>query len=458
MAMNNKSKSNILFIMDDQHRFDYLGCNGADFLNTPNLDRLARSGIRFTNCFTNAPVCAPSRIALATGLQPSRLGALDNSTYLPLNIPTYYQRLRDFGYRVGCVGKLDLAKPDPYNGRFGDRPCVYGWGFTHPEECEGKQHAGSSPTPLGPYGYYLQERGLLQKIYDDYRNRAAKDWIIGASYDSVLPTDTFQDVYIGRRASEWIESVPDDFPWHLFVSFAGPHDPFDPPTEYAEKYQQANTPESIGNGITTKPNWVRRRQMSVRPEQVIEIRRQYCAVIELIDDQIGIILQALEKRGMTQNTFIVFASDHGEMLGDHDLFGKHVAYEPSLRIPMIMSGPDIEEGQNSGAIMELMDLNPTICELAGLPVQENIDARSFASILFGENSKHRSDILCEERTFRCVRTEQYKFIENINDFSELYDLMKDPFELNNIADKRSDIVDTMRLNLKKRVNEGKWLR
>ncbi|MHC4917604.1 MAG: sulfatase-like hydrolase/transferase, partial [Planctomycetota bacterium] len=144
---------NILFISADQHRHDYLGAAGADFLRTPNLDALAGRGVRFTQCCTNAPVCTPARVALASGLQPSRLGSLDNRSYLPRSTTTYYQRLRDAGYRVGCVGKLDLAKPDKYNGRFGDRPCVYGWGFTHPEEVEGKMHAGQNPEPQGPYGF-----------------------------------------------------------------------------------------------------------------------------------------------------------------------------------------------------------------------------------------------------------------------------------------------------------------
>ena len=171
------SRPNILFIMDDQHRYDYLGSAGASFLSTPNLDRLAERGVRFTQCTTNCPVCAPARIGLATGLQPSRLGSLDNASFLPHTVPTYYQRLRDHGYRVGCVGKLDLAKPDSYNGRFGDRPCVYGWGFTHPEECEGKMHAGSSCTPIGPYTHFLRQRELLQRFHEDYRSRSAGGWI-----------------------------------------------------------------------------------------------------------------------------------------------------------------------------------------------------------------------------------------------------------------------------------------
>ena len=215
---DSRQQPNILFIFDDQHRFDYLACAGAGFINTPNIDRLAERGVRFTHCCTNVPVCVPARIGLATGLQPCHLGSLDNSSYLPLHATTYMQRLRDHGCRVGCVGKLDLAKPDPYNGRRGDRPCVFGWGFTHPEECEGKMHAGTVPTAHGPYGFWLEERGLLGRFHQDYAARSRPGWVKDALHDSVLPADAFEDAYIGRRAAQWLAEVPDDFPWHRYSS------------------------------------------------------------------------------------------------------------------------------------------------------------------------------------------------------------------------------------------------
>ena len=128
-------------------------------------------------------------------MHPARIGTLDNQSYLPSHLPTYYQRLRDSGYRVGCVGKLDLAKPDKYNGRHGDRPAVYRWGFTHPEEVEGKMHAaqGEPTAPHGPYTHYLKDKGRLSAFWEDYRKRAEDGWILGASHDSVLPTEDFQD-------------------------------------------------------------------------------------------------------------------------------------------------------------------------------------------------------------------------------------------------------------------------
>jgi choline-sulfatase len=448
--MKAREKPNILLIMDDQHRFDYLGCMGADFISTPNLDRLASRGIRFTNCFANSPVCVPSRISMASGLLPTRLGALDNNAYLPPHVITYYQRLRDHGYRVGCVGKLDLAKPDAYNGRYGDRPCAYQWGFTHPEECEGKMHAGRSTTPLGPYTHYLQERGLLRQFHEDYVGRAQKGFALSC-HDSVLPADAVEDAYIGKKAAEWIDWVPEDFPWFYFVSFVGPHDPYDPPAEYADKYRNAAMPPAVTDSMEGKPGWIRRRKVTDDTQLITETRRQYCAATQLIDDQVGMILDALERRQMTDNTYVIFASDHGEMLGDHGLFQKSVPYEPSIRVPLFVTGPGIQGEQASDALVELIDLNPTLCEMAGLPPQQHIDGRSIFSLVSGQAGEHRKDVVCSEYNFRCLRTERYKLIENFNDVLELYDLQEDPHELFNIAEKEPETVHELRQRMKKRL-------
>ena len=450
------SRPNILFIFDDQHRFDYVGCAGSDFIDTPNLDRLAERGVRFTHCCTNAAVCAPARIGLATGLQPCHLGSLDNSCYLPLHATTYMQRLRDHGYRVGCVGKLDLAKPDPYNGRRGDRPCAFGWGFTHPEECEGKMHAGTVPSPHGPYGFWLAERGLFERFHEDYAARSRTGWVKDALHDSVLPTEAFEDVYIGDRAAEWLADVPDDFPWYYFVSFVGPHDPFDPPTEYAERYRGAPMPAPIEDTLEGKAGWVAERRIALSDEDTAIARRQYCGAISAIDDAVGKIMDALEGRGMLDNTVVVFASDHGEMLGDHGLYKKSVPYEAALRVPLLIAGPGIAGGRVSDALVELIDVNPTLCDLAGLPAQQAIDGRSVGPVLRGERAEHREDVVSALRRFRLIRTRTHKLIENYNDRTELYDLTSDPDELHNLADAEPDLRRELGVRLDARYMERRW--
>ncbi len=459
--MATETRPNVLFIMSDQHRFDYVGAadvgDAAPFVRTPNLDRLAARGTQFTQCTTNSPVCAPARIGLATGLQPVRVGSLGNDSYLPRRMTTYYQRLRDEGYRVGCVGKLDLAKPDAYNGRHGDRPCVYAWGFTHPEECEGKMHAGKFPTPMGPYGFYLQSRGLYQAFHEDYQARSAEGWVRDAQRDSVLPTEAFEDAYIGRRAAEWLASVPTDFPWHYFVSFVGPHNPFDPPTEYAEHFRNAPMPDPIFDSLEGKPDWVKAKDQGLTPEEITVTQRQYCAAIELIDDQIGQMMDVLASRGMLENTLVVYTSDHGEMLGDHGLYTKSVPYEASVRIPLIIAGPGIEHS-TSDALVELIDLNPTVCDLVGLPPQEDIDARSLVPVLTGKRSEHRTETVSAIRNFRCLRTQEVKYVEHLNDHNELYDLQEDPHELINLADAQPERCRELSRRLSARYLEGQWRR
>jgi choline-sulfatase len=297
---------------------------------------------------------------------------------------------------------------------------------------------------------------LLQAFHEDYQGR--RGGVLDSSHDSVLPTDAFEDVYIGRRSAEWIETIPDDFPWHLFVSFVGPHSPFDPPTEYADRYRDAEMPGAVQGSTEAEPAWIRRKSREMDPEKVAVTRRQYCGAIEVIDDQVGAILEALERRGMHENTYVIFASDHGEMLGDHGLYGKSVAYESSLRVPLIAAGPEIEGGRVSDALVELIDVNPTICELAGLPPQENIDARSVAPVLRGEMDAHRTETVSAIRNFRCIRTRTHKLVANDNDIVELYDLKDDPEELRNIAGDQPELVRTLTQQLAERFAEGKWLR
>jgi arylsulfatase len=453
--MPSTDRPNLLFINTDQFRHDWLGCAGADWVSTPNIDAIAERGVRFTQCVTPSPICAPARISLATGLMPRRMGALSNHEYLPLSTPTYYQRLRDHGYHVGCVGKLDLAKSDKYNGVSGARPRTFAWGFTHPVEAEGKMHAGSSATPIGPYTKWLDDQDLLAQFHEDYtQTRKGDRWIERVALDSALPTEAFEDIWIGRRSEQWIDEIDGDYPWHLFVSFVGPHDPFDPPTEYADKYRDKPMPGHIVDNFDGKPDWIRKRAANGTDEEIAITRRQYSASVTAIDDAIAGIMAALERRGWADNTYVVFSSDHGEMLGDHDLFTKHSAYETSMRIPLIVAGPGIAGGRTSDALVELEDVNPTLCEMADVPPLENIDGQSFLDVVAGKSSAARDVTVTEEENYRAARTREWKYIESHNDRDELYDLVNDPNELHNVIDKQPDAASDMRRKMNRRLREG----
>ncbi|MBK35556.1 MAG: hypothetical protein CME26_08530 [Gemmatimonadetes bacterium] len=211
-------RPNILFIFDDQHRHDYLGAAGASWLNTPNLDRLAARGTRFTQTTTNCPACGLSRMALATGLQPVRAGVLNNGFgRAPHGLPTIYQRMRDYGYHVASTGKLHLGPTGP-PGPNGDPPGAYALGFTHPCEVEGKMSAGHVSGPTGPYTHYLAEKGLLDGFLKDYAKRIENEWA-RSNWDSVLPAEDFQDAFIGQKAIDWMRDTPASQPWMMFVNF-----------------------------------------------------------------------------------------------------------------------------------------------------------------------------------------------------------------------------------------------
>jgi len=275
-----------------------------------------------------------------------------------------------------------------------------------------------------------------------------------SAHDSVLPTDAFEDSYIGYRAAEWIENVPEDFPWHMFVSFVGPTIHSVHP-EYADKYRDANMPPAVPFDPEGKPAWVQKRSKTFTDEKITETRQQYCAAIEAIDDRVGRILNAVEARGMSENTVVIFASDHGEMLGDHGMYTKSCPQEAALRVPLIVAGPGIKGGRTSDS---LIDVNATICDLAGLDPQPDIDARSFRDILEGASDTHRTETVSAIRNFRQIRTREHKLVENFNDVTELYDLRADPDEQVNIAEENPDTVTRLAARLKERFQEGKWLR
>ncbi|MEM7142097.1 MAG: sulfatase-like hydrolase/transferase [Actinomycetota bacterium] len=460
-------RPNLLLITTDQHRWDWLGCHGTPGVETPNIDRLAASGVRFTEHVTNSAVCAPARIGLAAGTSPHRLGVFTNGDVLPDATPTYYQALRDAGYRVGCVGKLDLNKPEKQNGPTGDRPETYRWGFTDPVEVEGKMHAAMGRgEPLGPYGWWLREQGLFDGFVADYHTRLHEiiNKIVrgpddppyeGVTFmaDSVLPTHAFADSYIGRRSREWLRDAPEGRPWHLFVSFVGPHDPYDPPAEYAERFRRAPVPAPTLDPSDRRPQAVRLKEYGNTEDELVDARRQYSASLALIDDQIGEILATAEDRADAENTIVIFTADHGDMLGDHRLFQKTVPYEAAVRIPLIVNGPGITAG-SSDALTELIDVTATLLDLADVDPIAPIDGRSLVPLLTNPSLHHRdAGVICEGPS-RTLRTATHKYSHHVAvgwDTHELYDLVADPDETTNLIEDEPSLAAELRVDLEARV-------
>lgn len=443
-------RPNILMIMADQFRNTTLQGMG-DEIATPNLAGLMERSTVFTQACCACPLCTPSRAALATGKYPHRCGVPVHDAYLPLEMPTYYQALRKGGYRVGVAGKTDLHKVDRYCGPEGNLPSMYHYGFTDPFEVEGKMNCArlvrkeaGEVKPMGPYQKYLLEKDLLEPIHQDYQARFR---VLPKYYakTSVLPGEDFQDNFIGRAACEWLEKVRDDVPWHYFISFAGPHDPWDPPEENYRRFQDQVFPDAIPFQAEGKPEWVRKRAekttAGMTAEDVQNVRRHYAGAVSVIDDWVGKFMEILERRGLMENTVVIFCADHGEQLLDHGLVDKLVMYEGALRVPLVVHLPGQTERRDSDALVQLMDLAPTCLELAEIGYdKQDMDARSLLPILRDGETKGHEVQISELIHSLAIYDGRYKWIRNWNDSDELYDLQEDPQELNNLFAPDSPVI------------------
>ncbi len=325
-------RPNIIFFFPDQHRPEWLGVNDHLPLQTPTLDRLCADGVRFVNAFTPSPLCAPARACLASGLDYIHCRVPSNRENYPLALPTYYQRLRDAGYRVGGVGKFDLhkdlARPaSELDWHLDGSRSLKEWGFTEGIDNEGKLDGSGSyraaGKPKGPYMAYLHEHGLADTyVQEHWRRKRYRD-----AYVTALPEEAYCDNWLSENGITLLRNFPENEPWHLVVNFTGPHSPMDVTQRMHHEWKHVAFPPPVEND-----------QAEYLPEDHQRNRRHYAAMIENIDRHMGRFLDAVKQRGELDNTIVIFASDHGEMLGDHNRWGKGTWHTPSTGIPLIAAG------------------------------------------------------------------------------------------------------------------------
>ena len=428
---------NFLFFLPDQHRHDWLGINRRLPLRTPNLDALAARGTVFTRAYTPSPLCAPARACLASGRAYGQCRVFNNNQDYPLDIPTYYQRLRDRGYRVCGVGKFDLHKDltKPLFWELDGSRLLREWGFTEGIDNEGKLDGSNSylsagRKPRGPYLNFLAQRGLADLYVDEHLRR--KD--LGNAYVTALPDDAYCDNWLSENGLRFLRQFPKDQPWHLVVNFTGPHAPMDVTASMAERWRDATVPPPHDNHRDD-------------PEVALRRRRYYAAMIENIDRQIGRFMALVEERGELDNTVVVFASDHGEMLGDHGRWGKGTWHEPSSRIPLIVAGPGARRGATAHTFVALHDLAATFLDYAGADPLPQADARSLRPLLEGRTERHRQFIYSglynpDLRGWDMVVEGRWKLVRTDDAFI-LYDLESDPQEDRDLAPEHPDVVERM---------------
>lgn len=449
-----KKQYNILFIMADQFRTATMTGLG-DGIETPNIDRIRAMSVFYPQATCPAPLCTPSRASLATGKMPHNCGVIAHDSNLPLDQPTYYQRLVKAGYRVSVVGKTDLHKKTRFIRRKGDLPVIHHIGFTDPRETEGKmnsarilrQDSEGKASHLGPYQYHLlhKDPALLQKLNDTYVAYMQKKRPVYDAWETHLEADDFLDNFIGRECCRFLEEDDGEAPWHLLASFAGPHNPWDPPREDFEQVRDLAVSLPPSDDLTGKPEWVKRRaaiQSKGLTDALLQnTKRHYAASVAVIDRWIGQMLDILEARGQLDSTVIIFTADHGEQMGEHGLFEKNVMYEGALKIPLLIHLPGMNSPSESGQLASLMDLGPTLMDLAGASYDPtDLDAVSLLPDLQGDHAPVREVVQSELISTIMLYDGRYKWIRSYNDSSELYDLQEDPDELHNCIDAHPEVI------------------
>lgn len=419
---------NFLFLFPDQHRPDWLGGTPGLPLRTPHLDGLRARGTQFTRAICPSPLCAPSRACVATGCEYPRAGVRDNRDDLPPDRPTFYRLLRDAGYHVAGCGKFDLHKASYVWGPEG-RHGLDAWGFSDGIDNEGKIDAVLSgrEAARGPYMAYLERRGLKEVHVRDIDCRRADKH---AAFPTPLPADAYCDNWIGDNALDLMRRFPAGRPWFLQVNFTGPHNPWDVTGEMAAWYAGQEFPLPVDN-----------HEAAAAVHQ--GVRRNYAAMIENIDRLVGELLAEVRRRGEENDTLVIYASDHGEMLGDHGRWGKTLPYQPSVGVPLIAAGPGVAAGRTIDAPATILDLPATFLDYAGLPVPSEMDSRSLRPLL-GGGVAPRDHAFSALGEWRLVFDGRYKLIENFGGTDLLFDLAQDPQELRNLLTHQPEITRRLR--------------
>lgn len=421
------SKPHLLMLMSDQHRADWMGCDGNKAVSTPNLDALAQGGVRFRHAYSCTPSCTPARAALLTGMSPWRNGMLGYGRVAEKYSVEGPRLLRDAGYYTTGIGKM---------------------------------HWSPQRNLHGFHQTLLDESGRVES-YDfksDYRAWFASEapnlnpdatgigWNDNTAKPYVLPERLHPTTWTADCAVRFLESYQRPEPFFLKVSFARPHSPYDPPQRFWDRYADAALPEAqVGSWAAGfKPRNSQRDDIwhgDVGAALTRRARVGYSGSVSFMDEQLGRVMEALRKRGWLDETFIVYLSDHGDMTGDHYLWRKSYAYQASARIPMIVRGPGVARGTVSDIPVEIRDVLPSLLTAAGATVPQACDGQNLTTA-----KRPWIDLehdVCYDRTnhWTAVTDGQWKYIYHAFDGREqLFDLVNDPHEL-----RESSNEDALRL-------------
>jgi arylsulfatase A-like enzyme len=433
-------RPNILFIMVDEMRCDAMSCAGHPIVKTPNLDRLAREGTRFTTAYTCSAVCSPSRYSFFTGRYAHVHGAMTNGvpTREPqLLLPTV---LKHYGYETAISGKLHFTPARR------DYDFDYFWSFS-----------GEGPGKLQRWPEYLSEKlgakkGQLVPGSQPY----PKDPLGGDIGKLAYPKEDYQTFWITDRAVDFLKVRKPEKPFFLFVSYLDPHSPSHLPEPYWSMAAAMKVPApKISAEVKKERAEVLKasnskgsaRHLIDNEEMAQALTANYYATMSMVDDNVGRLLEQLKTQGLAENTIVVFTADHGNMLGDHGRWFKGVAYEGSSRIPLLMKAPSnsplasqFNRGKVLNEVVENVDVMPTLMEMTGLQAPaQGIQGKSMVDLVAGTEPAWKNRAF-SQIAYTMLRTPQYKLIKNsakemrhAGGGYELYDLLKDPQEEHDLA-------------------------
>lgn len=452
-------KPNVLLICVDDLK-PTIGCYGDAFAKTPNIDALAKRGVRFESAYCNQAICSPSRNALMTGLRPQTIGIYDLETHFRKAAPdavTFSQHFIQNGYVAAGLGKI-------YHVGHGNSDDKRSW---------------SAPSWRPRKPSYVLETSLGNIVTDKNGKQRGP-----ATESADVADDSFADGAIADEAIERLKTLSQsaDQPFFLAVGFMKPHLPFVAPQKYWDLYDANHLPMPKTNGPPKNApsyapsNFGELRNYSDMPDMgaideatTRRLIHGYYAATSYMDSQLGRVLDQAETLGLLDNTIVIFWGDHGWHLGDHGMWCKHTNYEQAARIPVIIAAPTGQKNQTTDALIESVDIYPTVAELAGLPVPTDIDGRSFASVIADPSTKARPYVTHVyprgQQIGRAIRDSRYRMVEwkvpgKPADSAEveLYDYQADPLETVNLADTNPQVVQTMRAKLAEHPEAKKSLR
>ena len=468
------ARKNVLFIMCDQLRYDYLGCTGHPSIRTPNIDKLAKRGVNFVNSTCQSPVCGPSRMSVYTGRYMSSNGASQNWTPLRVGEKNIGDYLNPLGVRTVLVGKThsvpDVQGLSHYGVEIDSELGVHHAhiGFEAFERDDGI-HPDTMVKPNLAYNEYLKSRG-----YDEDDNpwhwaansvetedgKVRSGWFNDrANLPARVSDEESETPYMTRRAMEFLEQDDGETPWLLHLSYIKPHWPYIAPAPYNDMYSTDDlVPVNRSDEEREKANPLMRLEMEKVAGETFSseegrnrVLPTYMGLITQIDDQLGLLFDFMEARGLMEETLIVFTSDHGDYMGDHWMGDKGYFHHPSVRVPLIIVDPrpeaDATRGSRDDAMVELVDLIPTFLDyFGGEQAPERLDGRSLQPRLHGQAVDWRTYTICEydyagqtyrEETGRMpldcrsymVADDDWKYIHAPGFPPVLFDLVNDPEEL-----------------------------